>query len=503
MTNRIIFSVIFFFSVLIQNSCSAKTADLAGLWYSSSPAVLKSELEGYLENAHPPEIEGKPIGFISPHAGFRYSGPVAAYTYKAAASVDPDTVIIVGFAHRSSMSGISVFMDDSFTTPLGTTMIDKELSKKIMEYNSSIIGDYPALFRQEQSVEMEIPFVQLTMKKAKLVLVSMGEESMENVKILAEALYQSLKDRTGYVMIASTDMSHYRPYDEAVSRDSETIKIIEKMDPELLYAKSWEQKHELLCGYATVSAVMMASRKLGADKVVVLKYANSSDTSGPKDSVVGYVSAAFVSSGDASAGTGVSDAAEPVKKREEGDMLSRDQRKELLKIARDAINYYLENGKKLEVKSGDKVLNSEMGAFVTLHKKGTLRGCIGNMVGRGPLYLTVRDMAIAAAVEDPRFPPVTKDEMKDIDMEISVLSPMEKIDDYNMIEMGKHGVMVRSGWRSGVYLPQVATETGWDRDQFMNSLCAHKAGIQPDAWKTGGCDIYVFTAEVFGEKENE
>jgi AmmeMemoRadiSam system protein A len=140
-----------------------------------------------------------------------------------------------------------------------------------------------------------------------------------------------------------------------------------------------------------------------------------------------------------------------------------------------------------------------MGAFVTLHERGELRGCIGNIVATQPLYLTVRDMAIASAFEDPRFPSLKEDELKDIDIEISVLSEPQKINDPNIIEMGKHGVIVRSGFRSGVFLPQVATETGWDRDTFMSNLCSHKAGLPADAWKKKGVDIYIFTAEVFSE----
>jgi len=183
--------------------------------------------------------------------------------------------------------------------------------------------------------------------------------------------------------------------------------------------------------------------------------------------------------------------------------LNRRQRKALLKIARDTIDRYLRTGERLDAKVDDDLLKQDMGAFVTLREHGNLRGCIGHMEARAPLYLTIRDMAIAAAARDPRFEPVTLGEMDAIDIEISVLTPMERIEDYNMIEPGKHGVMVMRGLRSGVYLPQVAVETGWDRDQFMTSLCAHKAGIPANAWKTGDCDIYIFTAEVFGEKDNE
>ena len=181
-------------------------------------------------------------------------------------------------------------------------------------------------------------------------------------------------------------------------------------------------------------------------------------------------------------------------------MLSDEQRKRMLKLARDSIMFYLKEEKPMPVKEDDPILNKEMGAFVTLHKHGQLRGCIGNMIGRGPFYLTVRDMAIEAATGDSRFASVTLDEMNDIDIEISALSPMQKIADPEKIEVGKHGVMVRSGFQSGVYLPQVATETGWNREQFMNSLCGHKAGMAFDAWKKGQCEIYIFTAEVFGEK---
>ena len=172
----------------------------------------------------------------------------------------------------------------------------------------------------------------------------------------------------------------------------------------------------------------------------------------------------------------------------------------MLELAEKSITYYLKNGKRLQTKESDAALNQEMGAFVTLHKNGQLRGCIGNMIGHGPFYSTVRDMAVQAATGDPRFRPVTLDEMKDIDIEISALSPMEKINDPQKIEMGKHGVLVRSGFTSGVYLPQVATETGWSREEFMNSLCADKAGMPKDSWKTAKCEIYIFTAEIFGNK---
>lgn len=182
-------------------------------------------------------------------------------------------------------------------------------------------------------------------------------------------------------------------------------------------------------------------------------------------------------------------------------MLNKEQRGKLLKLARDSIRRFLETGKKLEVTESDPALTRDAGAFVTLHKDGQLRGCIGNFTGSDPLYLNIRDMAVEAATGDPRFPPVTLKEMDNIDIEISVLSTPEKVKSAEEVELGKHGVMVKKGFRGGVFLPQVATETGWSKEEFLSTLCAHKAGISADSWKDGSADIYTFTAEVFSERD--
>jgi len=164
---------------------------------------------------------------------------------------------------------------------------------------------------------------------------------------------------------------------------------------------------------------------------------------------------------------------------------------------------YLESGKKLPVDESDLVLNQKMGAFVTLKQHNDLRGCIGNLIGSQPLYLTVRDMAIEAAVDDPRFQALSLSELKEVQIEISVLSPLEKVLSAEKIELGKHGVLVRRGNQSGVFLPQVATETGWSKEEFLNNLCAQKAGIAANAWKDKATQLYIFSAEVFSEKRAE
>lgn len=181
-------------------------------------------------------------------------------------------------------------------------------------------------------------------------------------------------------------------------------------------------------------------------------------------------------------------------------MLTAEEQKTLLALARETIQRYLEDGARLDLPPAIGVFAEHCGAFVTLHKRGRLRGCIGNMVGRGPLLETIREMAIAAATEDPRFPSVTADELGEIDLEISVLSPMQRIRDVAEIEVGTHGILMRRGMNQGVLLPQVATEWGWDRTEFLRHTC-EKAGLPPDAWKDKETSIEIFSAQVFGENK--
>jgi len=486
-----VLAIVLFTAVLAF--AEVKQADKAGSWYPGTKAELSAMIKGYLSNAHPPEAKGEVIGLISPHAGYIFSAPVAAYGYKLLEGKDIKTVVIVGFNHKYSHPGVAVCDYEAYRTPLGEVPVDKEITDELIKQNPKI---YPLkdAFADEQSTELQVPYTQELFHDYKIVVISIGEQNIENSRMLGDALYNVLKDKKDFVMIASTDMCHYLPYEQNNAVDRFTISVLEKFDPIGFYAASAAKGHELACGFGAVTAVMMACKKLGADKFVVLKHANSGDAISDRSRVVGYLSAAMVRSGDGEK------AAAPAM-QEENKMLTKKQKTDILKLARDTINMYLTENKKLQIKTDDPVLNQEMGAFVTLHERGQLRGCIGNMVGRGPFYLTVRDMAIEAATGDPRFTPVKPGEMKDIDIEVSALSPLEKITDPNLIQVGKHGVLVKRGARGGVYLPQVATETGWSREQFMDSLCAEKAGIPIDSWKTGKCDIYIFTADVFGEKE--
>ena len=488
------FSLLCYASVFVVGEADAKDkySDLSGTWYKSSPEALHNQLSAYLKKAAIPRMPGEIISVISPHAGYSYSGPVAAYSFKALQAQNPKTIVIVGFTHNSRFPGlISVFTGGAFVTPLGRAVIDAEVSDRLLSF-SQAIQSVPEAFDNENSVEMLLPLAQTALPDARFVLVAISDQQQATADIFAEALYEILRREKDIVAVASTDMSHFLAQKHAVKKDTSTINKIKEMDPESFYRYSLDNSHELMCGQGAVYAVMKASIKVGADSFKVLKYATSGDISGDASHVVGYLSAVFLTTKPRSF--------PEISHKEENEMFSSEEKRNLLKIARNTIEKYLTDGNMPDVEELSDGLNAELGGFVTLHQDGSLRGCIGRMEGEGPFYRTVMEMAVAAAVNDFRFRPVRLGDLDSIDIEISALSPMRKISETSEIEMGKHGVMVTMGKRSGVYLPQVAVETGWTREEFMNSLCEHKAGIPRSAWKTGEADIYVYTAEVFGEK---
>jgi MEMO1 family protein len=482
-----------FLLFLPQARSKEKYADLSGTWYRSSSAALQRELSEYLDKARIPEIQGTVVSLVVPHAGFAFSGEVAACAFKLLKKTNPETVVIVGFTHMRYFPGsVGVFDGEAFVTPLGRAETEKEISKKLISFHPSI-KVIPEAFENENSVEMLVPLAQTALPGVKFVFVSVGDQSSGTADILAEALYQIITSYEGVVLVASTDMCHFLGQKEVVAKDALTVKKMAELDPDAFYSYSLSLEHSAMCGYGVVYAVMKASINAGADEFQVLKYRTSGDVSGDTSRVVGYLSAAFVRTAEDI----------PLEKslNKERGMFNTEERKKLLGLARSSIEMYLREGKTPKINLEGGYLGAHLGGFVTLRRNGDLRGCIGRMESLGPFYRTVTEMAVAAAVNDPRFSPVTLDELASLDIEISALSPMKKVTDASAIKMGTHGVMIKKGARSGVYLPQVATETGWSREEFLDSLCEHKAGISAASWRNGDAEIYVFTAEVFGEKE--
>jgi len=487
------------FTALSSYSQEVKEPDLAGSWYPASRAELDAALSGYLDEANPPKIEGEPFAIIVPHAGYQFSAPVAAYAFKALAGKTFKTVIIIGFSHRRAFNGISVYDRGFFRTPLGDVAIDEESARAIISSNKRI-RFIPEAFKDENSVEMVVPFVQKVFKGAGIVPIAFGTQDYDDARILADALANVLKERRDILVIASTDLSHYHPYDEANSIDRRTIDLIEGFKTKELYDEGRLGVCEL-CGLMPVTATLLAAEELGFKNVKTLKYANSGDTYGDKSRVVGYAALAIYGprTTDHRPQKSTEDRGQRTDK-EETPMLNDAQRKRLLQIARESMTSHVRDGKRKEFSEADPVLNKPMGAFVTLSENGQLRGCIGNMVGRGHLYQTVADMAIEAATGDPRFPPLAPAEISKVRMEVSVLSELKRVKSADEIKIPGEGVIVKRGFASGVFLPQVAEETGWSKEEFLSNLCSHKAGLPADAWKDPRTELYVFTAQVFGEE---
>jgi AmmeMemoRadiSam system protein B/AmmeMemoRadiSam system protein A len=478
--------VVFCLLLLIGN-CFAngvKEPNVADIFYPKDKLVLSELVDRYLAKVKPQEVGEDIFGVIVPHAGYGFSGETAAYAYALIKGRPYRTVVVIGPGHHYGFDGISVYPAGYFRTPLGDLMIDSDFAKTLISEENGI-AFIPDAFEKEHSIEVQLPFLQRVLKGFKVVPVVMGDCSLESCKKFAQALKNSIGKRKDILIVVSTDLYHGYDWEEAELIDSKTLKSVTDMESETLYYGLRDDTARMCGGFGVVSALILA-KELHHNKVILLNYTNSARVSAKKEKglwTVGYASLVIDSEGG------------------KENMLNNEQRKKLLEIARNSIETYLATGKRLAVKENDQVLNREMGAFVTLNEYSELRGCIGSMIGTQPLYLTIRDMAIEAATGDPRFTKVKLDELKSIEIEISVLSPMERVKDVNDIKMGVHGVMVKKGFKSGVFLPQVATETGWSREEFLSNLCAHKAGLPADAWKDKNTELLIFSAEVFSEKD--
>lgn len=450
--------------------------------FSGNVKDLQSRLDKFVANAEKVD-EGQLIALLVPHAGYRYSGQIAAQAYKQLENQTYDTVIVIGPSHRAYLRGNSVVNKALFESPLGLIKTDTSFSNKLISEGKDI-SYYPEAHVQEHSVEVQIPFLQKVLKDFKLVQIVAGMQTEDSINSLVDSIIKYSQEKN-ILTIASTDFSHFHSYDTANKMDNLALEAIKDLNPENLADFISKGKCEL-CGAVPAIITMRIAKALGANKVKVLKYANSGDVTGIKDKVVGYAAVGFYKT--AKLGGNMS--------KEE---LSQEEKKELLALARKTIEGYVTKKEKSNYSSNNPHFLQESGAFVTIKKHGMLRGCIGNFYANQPLYKTIEEMAIAAATQDPRFPSLTQEEIKDIDLEISVLSPLQKTTDINEIKVGKHGIYIIKGLNRGVLLPQVAVEYGWDRDTFLDQTC-RKAGLPTDAWHQEGTEIYIFTAQIFGEK---
>ena len=460
---------------------------VAGSFYTASAKALSEEIENYLKNVPPKDAYGKPIGLISPHAGYMYSGQVAAYAYKQIEGMEYDAVIVIAPSHRAYFPGASVDDKEGYRTPIGIIPVEVDIAKRITD-RSSLVSYYPQAHVEEHSLEVQLPFLQMVLKDFKLVPIIMGDQDLATCERLAEDIAGVIKGQD-ILVVASSDLSHYHPYDEAKRLDQKVIEYIDNYDPRGL-ASALSQRKTEACGGGPIITVLFIGQHLGANRARVVKYANSGDVTGDYSGVVGYAAGVIYKNN-------VQAKKRAGNKKVGVDLGLKDEEKELLhQIVKETIRSRLEGKSLPDFKVDSKTLKEPRGAFVSLHKGGMLRGCIGHLQADRPLYETIKDMSIAAAFEDPRFPPLSREEFDQVDIEISVLTPFKKITNIDEIEVGKHGIYLVKGFYSGILLPQVATEYGWDRITFLEHTCI-KAGLHKDAWKDKDAEIYIFSADVF------
>ncbi|MCG6944789.1 MAG: AmmeMemoRadiSam system protein B [Deltaproteobacteria bacterium] len=461
---------------------------IAGSWYSGNASHLQREVQEYVSQASAVDFKGQLIALISPHAGYRYSGQVAAYAYKLLSERKFSSVVVIAPSHRSYFRGVSVYDRGGYRTPLGVVPLDRELISA-MKQRESRIEYVPEAHSQEHSLEIQLPFLQVLMPDAKLVPLVMGNQDFATCEWLAEAVADCIENRS-VLVVASSDLSHFHPYKQAKRLDQVVLDKVNDFDPQGLSDDLANGLCEA-CGGGPMVTAMLIARRLGANKSRVLHYANSGDVTGDHSGVVGYMAAALWSDSKKSQGK------ESKNKRVGVDLgLTSEEKAQLLAIARDVVESHCRGEKTGEFVVNSPTLQEPRGAFVTLHKEGKLRGCIGHIRAKGPLVKTIVEMAEAAAFHDPRFSPVSSKELGLLEYEISVLTPLQLIKDVDEIEVGRHGIYIKRGSCSGLLLPQVATEWGWDRTTFLEHTCT-KAGLPEDAWKDKKTEIYIFSADVF------
>jgi MEMO1 family protein len=500
MTRRSTLIIPIAIAVLIQCVCAQQQGSagdrqpaVAGQFYPGDPNELRSMLKDLFAHAVPSKGIVNLVAIIAPHAGYVFSGGVAASSFN---QIDPqlhyENIFILGPSHHVGFEGASVYTEGDFITPLGIVKVNTSLGKELVAKNKVFVSRTDA-HRLEHSVEVQLPFLQTRLgKDIRIVPIVVGASSAGTCRQIAEALRPYFGSNNLFVI--STDFSHYPAYDDARRADKATADAIVSRSPDNLIdamrdnaARKIPNLETSLCGWSCVLSLLYLVENNPSAALQIIDYKNSGDAAvGEKERVVGYYAIAVALKGG---------------ERKESFNLSDSEKKDLLVLARKTVEQCVGQ---LAISTPDpsqltKSLKTNCGAFVTLKKGGDLRGCIGRFDASEPLYKVVQQMAVASSTEDTRFAPVSPKEVSQLEIEISVLTPMRRIKSIDEIQLGKHGIYVRKGPRAGTFLPQVATETGWTKEEFLGHCSRDKAGLGWDGWRDA--ELYVYEAIVFSEQD--
>jgi MEMO1 family protein len=465
----------------------------AGSFYPAKQEELKATLKQLFTSAIPSKNIRNIIAVISPHAGYVFSGVVAASAFN---QIDPtkehENIFVIGSSHYIAFEGASIYSQGNFKTPLGTVKVNTVLAEQLIK-NNSVFSNRTDAHTREHSLEVQLPFLQYRLKRDfKIVPIVLGTQSPQTCKRIAEALRPYLNTKNLFVI--STDFSHYPSSTDAKNVDKATADAILTNSPEKLIRSMANEEQKgisnlatCLCGWTSVLTLLYMTEGNSHVAITHIQYKNSGDTEyGEQDRVVGY-NAMTISLKE---------------KNEQSEFkLTEKDKKDLLTIARNTVTHYVKSQTKPDIdeKNLSSTLKTNCGAFVTLKEHGNLRGCIGRFDASEPLYKVVQEMAIASSTQDSRFSSVEPNEIPELEIEISVLTPMRRINSIDEFQLGKHGIYMRKGYRSGTFLPQVATETNWTKEEFFGHCAQDKAGIGWNGWKDA--ELFVYEAIVFGEEK--
>ena len=476
---------------------------VAGRFYPEAPDRLQAEVSRAVERGARRLSRGpvppRPVrALIVPHAGYVYSGEIAGagYALLARDAARIRRVVVLAPSHRVALDGISVGAWAAFATPLGEIPVDVQACRRLLA-RTPRITDTAAPHRAEHALEVQLPFIQTVLSpETRLVPMVCGDLDLGEMRRLAPILREELwDDATAWIL--SSDFTHYgRPfrYLPFLDRVKERLEELDNGAIRCIQARAPEQFLEYIrdtgatiCGRVPIALFLTLLENQPNCRVTPLAYTTSGDLTGDFDASVSYAALAVL------------DPDLPAPENTTADDLGEPERQALLQLARQAIAASLEHRRLVvpEHVANNPRLARPGAAFVTLELHGRLRGCIGSIEAVAPLYEDVIANARNAAFHDPRFYPLSPAEFPDVEIEISVLTTPRPIDSPEEFVVGRHGIILEKHGARAVFLPQVAPEQGWNREQTLRHL-ALKAGLGPEDWRRGA-RFYVFEALVFRE----
>jgi len=454
---------------------------VCGSFYPADKTQLLTQIKESLQSAEIFKSE-EINALIVPHAGYVFSAGVAATAYKTLEKKYKN-IFIIGSSHHINFNGVSVYIQGNYQTPLGVVKVNREIVDNLIANNDSIIYREEA-HNKEHTIEVQLPFLQTIYdEEFQIVPIIVATSELETIQALASSLRPYFNDENLFVI--STDLSHYPSYEDATIVDMNILNAMQKNSPDTLINAVVQNEnsntHNLqtsACGWSSLLTLLYMTQNKDY-KYEILNYKNSGDSHyGEKDKVVGY-------------------GAMRVYKNSQGFILNEQEKQELKKIAKSALYEAVLNNKRVNIDTTQlsPKFKEHLGAFVTLNLNSKLKGCIGRFEPNQALYEVIIDMTISASRHDTRFTPLNADELQNTNIEISVLTPRRKVGSLDDIVIGKHGIYIKFGSKNGTYLPKVATDMNWTKEEFFRSCCVDKAGINADDCKNA--ELYIYEAIVF------